>query len=110
MGRRHGYGQFRLDGMVASGNEARVLKEWDCDMNRDEISSIVKETVKEVLERLGVDPDDPIAMQKDFAHVRAWRESTEAIKRKGLMAAVGVIVTGVLGAIWLGFKDSLPWH
>ncbi len=45
-------------------------------------------------------------MQRDFSHVRAWRESTEAIKRKGFLAIVGVIVTGIAGALWLGIRDS----
>lgn len=68
---------------------------------------VAKETVREMFLALGVNANDDnaiIAMQKDFAHMRAWRESTETIKRKGLGAAVTVIVTGALGMIWLAFR------
>ena len=76
-------------------------------LDHDDISKIVEETVDKVLERLGIDTSNPIAMQRDFSHVRAWRESTEVIKRKGFLAIVGVIVTGIAGALWLGIRDSL---
>ena len=49
---------------------------------------------------MGVDAQDPhslIEMQKDFAHIRIWRESTETIKNHGLIAAVTFIVTGAFG-------------
>lgn len=68
---------------------------------------VAKATVNEMLLGLGVDATDPdaiIKMQADFAHLRAWRESTELVKRKGLTAAVTVMVTGFLGLIWLALK------
>lgn len=61
---------------------------------------VARETVMEVFLALGVnakDEDAVIAMQKDFAHIRAWRESTETVKRKGLGAAITFVVTGILG-------------
>lgn len=50
--------------------------------------------------RLGVDTTDPLSMQKDFAHLRAWRESTELVRNKSLTVAVTVIVTGILALVW----------
>lgn len=58
--------------------------------------------IDSLFERIGVDTRDPFAMQKDFAHLRAWRESTEQIKRKGILTMAGVLVTGGL-AILYGF-------
>jgi len=49
-------------------------------------------------------PDVVIAVQKDFAHLRAWREASDTVKRKGLGAAVTIIVTGLLGLIWLAIS------
>ncbi len=73
-----------------------------------EVRQIAEETaratVKEFFLALGVNAEDPasvIAVQKDFAHLRAWREATDTVKRKGLAAAVTVIVTAVLGLLWL---------
>lgn len=68
---------------------------------------VARATVKEFFLALGVNADDAdavIAVQKDFAHLRAWREATETVKRKGLAAAVSVIVTAMLGLIWLAMS------
>lgn len=56
--------------------------------------------------RLGVDTSDPIAMQKDFAHLRSWRESTDAIKKKAVLTAVGVIITGAIGYVLFLFGGT----
>jgi len=57
--------------------------------------------------RMGVDTKDPISMQKDFAMLRAWRESSEMIKKRGLAVAVTVIVTGALGMIYAALTHKL---
>jgi hypothetical protein len=54
------------------------------------------------------DPDSILKMQKDFAHLRAWRESIDLVKNKGLSAAVWFIVTGVLGGLVLFFSARHP--
>lgn len=71
---------------------------------RDIAEEVARATVKEFFLALGVNADDPeavIAVQKDFAHLRAWREASDTVKRKGLGAAVTIVVTGLLGLIWL---------
>lgn len=62
--------------------------------------------IEGLFERLGVDTRDPFAMQKDFAHLRAWRESTEQVKRKGLLTLAGVIVTGAVGVAYAFFTHK----
>lgn len=77
-------------------------------MTEDEVRHIAKlvarEMVHETMVSLGINPADPIAAQKDAAFIRSWRQSTEAVKRQGIISAVGVIVVGVLGLIWLAIK------
>jgi hypothetical protein len=79
-------------------------------MTEDEARKIAKEAAKEALHdmlvALGVDPEDELENQKDFAFVRDWRLSSQAVKRQGLAAAVGVIVIGVLGLVWLAIKGG----
>ena len=56
---------------------------------------------------LGVDLSDPkavIAFQDDLRFLANWRESTQAVKRKALLTAVGVLVAGTLGYFWLAFR------
>lgn len=75
-------------------------------MTEAEIRRIVAETVKETLTRMGIEADDPIETQKDMAHLRSWRTSTETIKRQSLLTAIGILTAGVLGLIWLAIKGG----
>lgn len=69
-------------------------------MTEDEIKKIVSVTVSETLLKMGVNADDPIEAQKDFMHLRSWRQSTEAVKRQSMLAAIGVVTAGMLALIW----------
>ena len=69
-------------------------------MTEDEIKKIVSVTVSETLLKMGVNTDDPIEAQKDFQHLRSWRQSTEAVKRQSMLAAIGVVTAGMLALIW----------
>ena len=75
-------------------------------MTEHEVKKIVAEAVAETLLTLGIDTTDPVELQKDMAHLRAWRESVATVKRQSLVTAVGIVIAGVLGLLWLGFKGS----
>ncbi|MGX9443843.1 hypothetical protein ACWX0K_14875 [Nitrobacteraceae bacterium UC4446_H13] len=63
--------------------------------------------VRKLFLTMGVDTSDDKAMlemQRDFAHVRTWRKSVETVRRQTLLAAVGVIVSGILGAVYMAFS------
>jgi hypothetical protein len=76
-------------------------------LTRDEVHNVVRETVRETLLSMGVDTTDPIEMQRDFQAVRDWRLVCEAIRSKGLMTLVGILIAGVLGALLVGLKDVI---
>lgn len=78
-------------------------------LSSSEIQHIASETaraaVQETLLAMGVDVSDPRSiqeMQKDMAHVRVWRTSIETVQRQSLIAAVGIIISGLAGLIWMG--------
>lgn len=75
-----------------------------------EIATIAAErAVKSTLLSLGINIDDPkdvVAAQLDFRHLRAWRESADAVKRKALLTAVTVLVTGAIGYLVLAFRSG----
>jgi hypothetical protein len=74
------------------------------DEIRDMARTVAREVVHEMMLTMGVDASKPeglIEMQKDFQSLREWRNSMEAIRRHGLLTAIGVIVVGVLGLIWM---------
>ena len=75
-------------------------------MNEEEIRRIVAQSVTETLMRLGIEADDPIEVQKDMQHLRAWRESVNTVKRQSFVTATVVIITGALGLLWLAIKGS----
>lgn len=86
----------------------------DHRMTEEELTALVRAAVRDgvddALTRLGVDSSNPIAMQRDFQAIRQWREASEAIRRRGIMALVGVLVTGVAGVLWLGVRSWLAAH
>jgi hypothetical protein len=75
-------------------------------MTEAEVKRIVAETVQQTLLALGVDTEDPVALQKDMAALRAWRESMDTVKRQSLLTAIGVVTAGALGLLWLAIKGQ----
>ena len=88
--------------------------------------SAAEAAVKDTLTKLGIDHSDPIAAQRDFQalrevrhlvtdqeyqadlmHLRNWRKTMEGVKSKGSLTFIGLIVTGVMAALWLGFKEMI---
>jgi hypothetical protein len=77
------------------------------EISREELKTVVRDTVKETLSSLGVDTTDPLAMQADFHALREFRTSMGAVRKKALTAAVGIVMSGVIAAIVLGVKSWL---
>jgi len=75
-------------------------------MTEHELKKIVSEAVSETLLQLGIDVSNPVEMQKDMAHLRSWRESVATVKQQGLITAVGIVVAGLIGLIYMAFKGS----
>lgn len=76
-------------------------------MSEAEIEKLIKLTVHNTLTQTGIDSADPIEMQKDFVHLRKWRESTDAAKKKGIVTAIGFIVLALLGTLGAMLKDFI---
>ena len=74
-------------------------------MEKDEVKELVVATVHETLVGLGADPKHPIEMQKDFQAMRQFRQTSEAIKRKGIVTLIGTLVVSILALIGFGLKD-----
>jgi len=77
------------------------------NLTPEEARALIREAVRETFLMLGVKVDDPIEVQKDFQHLREWRTTTDSIKSKGLLTLVGIAVSGIAAAAWLGFKALL---
>ena len=73
-------------------------------MSHSELNEVVAEAVKQTLMQLGVDTSDPFAMQRDFQHLRQWRESGEDLKRKGTVVLLGIFVSGLVSLLIIGLR------
>jgi hypothetical protein len=58
---------------------------------------------------IGVNDSERRELQADFSHLRRWRKSVEQAQGMTLRAIIVVIVSGLAGAVWLGFK-TLVWR
>lgn len=102
---------------IAEEKAKEILAEA-ADKARELLEAHAEERIEKVAERaaqlaisgffinLGVDTSDPLAMQKDFAYLRSWRESIDLVKRRGIISAVTVIVTGILGILYAFFSHK----
>ena len=82
-------------------------------MTNEEIRQIAGEAAHEAVDRLflrlGIDPadaDEISAFKKDLRHIRVWREATGVVKVAVIRAALTVLVTGALGALWMIIKGN----
>ena len=99
------------------------------EVSRAELREIAEQAaasaVRSTFLTLGIDVDDPIKAQEDFMvlrevgklvrdsefrkdmeHLRTWRLTMNQIKSKSLLTAVGILVTGGLGLLWVGFLSK----
>lgn len=76
-------------------------------LTENELKTLMGSAVEETFTKLGIDTTNPIEMQKDFVHLREWREATSAIQKKGLLTIIVILTTGACGALFLGIKHML---
>lgn len=65
---------------------------------------VVLKTVSAILTSFGIEEDDRKEFKKDLQHLRRWRTSVDQAQTMTFKAIVTAIVTGLIGAAWLGFK------
>ncbi len=85
---------------------AKVLAEQK-RLHNNEVDEVVLRTIATILTSFGIEEEDRAEIRADFIHLRRWRKSVEQAQGYSLKAIVTVIVGGVIGAFWLGFKTML---
>lgn len=76
-------------------------------LHHDDIDSIVLKAVVTILRSFGFEDDDRRELKADFQHLRRWRKSVEQAQSHTFKAVITVIITGLVGAAWLGLKVML---
>lgn len=75
--------------------------------HRDDIDAVVFRTIATILTSFGIEEEDGRDLRADFQHLRRWRKSVEQAQSYLFKAMITVIVTGFVGAVWLGIKVML---
>lgn len=71
------------------------------------LDEVVMKAVATILTSFGVEEDDRRELKADFVHLRRWRKSVEQAQGLTFKMVITAIVSGVLGALWLGIKALL---
>jgi hypothetical protein len=80
--------------------EQKLLTKKDAD-------NVAIKTIATILTSFGIDEHDRIELKADFSHLRRWRKSVEQAQSYTFKAVITIIVTGFMGAVWLGIKVML---
>jgi hypothetical protein len=87
-------------------DSARAMMERQ-RLHRDDIDAEVLKTVATILTSFGIENEDRQELRADFQHLRRWRKSVEQAQSFTFKAVITIIVTGLVGAVWLGVKVML---
>lgn len=87
-----------------------IVAETLAEQQRLQYSSIdtaVQRAVAAILTSFGMEEEDRRELRADLQHLRRWRKSVEQAQSYTFKTMITVIVTGLVGAAWLGFKVVL---
>lgn len=73
-----------------------------CD---EDLRDLIRDTVRETLTTLGIEATDPFEAQRDFQFLRDTRKAATSAKTKAVLGLVGLAVTGLCAAAWVGIKS-----
>src|SRR2546423_10239253 len=76
-------------------------------LRHEDIDAVVLRTISTILTSFGIEEQDRNELRADFQHLRRWRRSVEQAQSYTFKAVITVIVTGLVGAVWLGAKVTL---
>ena len=76
-------------------------------LHRDDIDAVVLKSVATALTSFGIEEEDRRELRADLEHLRRWRRSVEQVQSYTFKAVITLIVTGFVGAAWLGIKATL---
>lgn len=76
-------------------------------LHYSDIEAVILRTIATILTSFGIEEEDRRELRADFQHLRRWRKSVEQAQSYTFKAVITIIVTGFVGAVWLGVKVML---
>lgn len=74
------------------------------NLTAEEVRQIVRQEVERALTNVGLNTDDQAQQQADLVWLHEMRQTTQSAVRHAVTVAMGLIVTGLLGALWTGLR------
>ena len=74
------------------------------------IDETVERSVRQTLLQIGIVTTNDADMretQKDFAYLRDLRLGSSAMKNKGILAIIGIVITAIATLIWFGLNAMI---
>jgi uncharacterized protein (UPF0371 family) len=71
------------------------------------LDEVVFKAVATILTSFGIEEEDRKELTLDLNHLRRWRKSVEQAQSMGFKLVFGAIISGLVGALWMGVKASI---
>jgi hypothetical protein len=76
-------------------------------LHHQDIDDVVLKSIVAILTSFGIEDEDRRELRADLQHLRRWRKSVEQAQSYTVKAVITIIVTGFVGAVWLGIEALL---
>jgi hypothetical protein len=76
-------------------------------LHHEDVDAVALKAMTTILTSFGIEDADRRELRADLQHLRRWRKSVEQAQSYTFKAVITIIVTGFVGAVWLGFKVLL---
>jgi len=76
-------------------------------LQHEDIDAAASRALATMLTSFGIEQEDRREIRADLDCLRRWRKNIEQAYSYGFKVAIATIVTGFIGAVWLGTKIAL---
>jgi hypothetical protein len=76
-------------------------------LHREDIDAVALKAMATILTSFGIEDGDRGELRADLQHLRRWRKSVEQAQSYTFKAVITIIVSGFVGAVWLGVRVML---
>jgi len=85
----------------------QVAREVASELRQVVVDDLVLKAISQILVGFGIQEDDQKEFRADLVYLRAWRKAVQQASGAGMIAFFTLLLGGVSGALWLGFKAVL---
>ena len=76
-------------------------------LHHEDIDAVALKAMATILTSFGIEDGDRRELRADLQHLRRWRKSVEQAQSYTFKAVITIIVSGFVGAVWLGVRVML---